>query len=95
MPEEICAIWTTNQAQKVTLNMTNVPRGKSWCSYQRDQVTGLNTNIPTKAPLPDATLDVVKPAFTRLASVPFLEQCKNCRNQDANESFNSVVVALT
>ena len=50
--------------------------GKSWCSYQRDQVTGLNTNIPTKAPLPDATLDVVKPAFTRLASVPFLEQCK-------------------
>ena len=28
MPEEICAIWTTNQAQKVTLNMTNVPRGK-------------------------------------------------------------------
>ena len=37
--------------------------GKSWCSYQRDQVTGLNTNIPTKAPLPDATLDVVKPAF--------------------------------
>ena len=65
--------------------------GKSWCSYQRDQVTGLNTNIPTKAPLPDATLDVVKPVFSRLASVPLLEQCKNCRNQDANESFNSVV----
>ena len=28
MSEEICAIWTTTQAQKVTLNIINVPRGE-------------------------------------------------------------------
>ena len=46
--------------------------------------SSLNTYIPATAPLPDAILDIVKPVFTRLASVPFLEQCKNCSSQNVN-----------
>ena len=81
--------WTTIQAQKVTLHMI------SWCLYQSDQVTGLNTYIPTKAPIPDAILDVVEPVFTCLEGVTFLEQCKNCNNLIAIEFFSSVVCSLS
>ena len=69
--------------------------GKCWCSYQRDQVTGLNIYISTKASLPDAILDVFKLVFIRPVSVSFLEPCKNCSNQNASESFNSVVCSLS
>ena len=87
MSEEIWAILDHFSSTESNPKLDRCPKreeGKSWSSYQRDQVTGLNKIIPTKTSLPDATLDVVKPVFTRLASASFLEQCKNCRNQNAN-----------
>ena len=58
-------------------------------------VDGSQTYKHPKWPLTDAILEFVKPVFDRLASVTFLEQCKNCTNQNANESFNSLVWNLS
>ena len=97
MLEEIWAILHHYSSTESNPKHDKCPKEeKCWCSCQRDQVTGLSTYIPTKAPLPDAIFDAFKPVFTHLVSVSFLEQCKNCINQNANESFNSaVLLALT
>ena len=67
---------------------------KSWCSFQRDIATGQSTHIPTKWPFPDAVVNTLKPLFSRLADVQFLEGCKECSTQNANESFNHSVWSL-
>ena len=96
MSEKIWVILDHYSSTESNPKHDKYPKGeKSRWSFQRDQVAGLNTYIPTKAPLPHAIFDAVKPVFTRLPSVPFLEQCKNCSNQNANESFNNVVWSLS
>ena len=56
--EEIWAILDYYSSTESNPKHDKCPKGeKSWCSYQRDQVTGSNTYISTKAPLPDVILD--------------------------------------
>ena len=74
----------------------NCPPGiSSWCSFQRDVATGQSTHKPTKSPFSAAMVDVMKPLFSRLSDVTFLEKCKECSTQNANESFNSLVWSLS
>ena len=68
------------------------PVGKdSWCSYQRDIATGRKTHQPTKHPFSEAIVEELTPLFSRLASVSFLENCKQCHTQNVNESFNHLL----
>ena len=72
------------------------PKGElSWCSYQRDVATGLKTYKPTKNPFTDAMIKVMSPLFTRLSDKGFLENCKKCHTQNANESFNNVLWGIS
>ena len=96
MFEEIWAILHHYSSTENNLKHDKCPKGeKCWCSYQGDQMTDLYIYIPTKAPLPNAILDVFKRVFIRLVTVLFLEQHNNCSNQNANESFNSTVCSLS
>ena len=63
----------------------------SWCSYQRDLTTGQTTHVPVKWPFSDAIVDTMKPLFTRLTDPALLENCKDARTQNPNESFNHVI----
>lgn len=65
---------------------------KSWCSYKRDQANGTNTHKPIKSPFSAAIVDSF---YEKLADVNFLEKCRECRNQNANESFNSLIWSLS
>lgn len=68
------------------------PPGKdSWCSFQRDIVTGGNTWIPVKNPIPPAIQKVLQPTFDFLSSVELLQGCVNCYSQNQNESLHHVI----
>ena len=68
------------------------PTGEtSWCSFQRDRVTGQTTYKPVKWPFSKAVLDALKPLFERLASVEFLEGCRDCKTQNPNEALNHII----
>lgn len=96
MSKEIWAILGHYSSTENVPKHDKCPIGKSsWCSFQRDKATGMSTYKPPKNPLSEAIIDVIKPIFNRLASVAFLENCKTCSNQNANESFNSVVWGLS
>ena len=66
----------------------------SWCSYKRDEVSGLKTHVPTKDPLTDAMVEAMTPLFHRLTDQNFLEGCKDCYTQNSNESLNHVIWSL-
>lgn len=68
------------------------PMGKdSWCSYNRDKVTGHTTHVPMKDPLPKAVVKVMQPTFDRLGSEEFLVGCEKCLDHNNNESLHHVV----
>ena len=71
---------------------SNCPMGiLSWCSYQRDIVSGTNSYKYATYPITDSTARVVTLIFNRFADEAFLQGCKNVSNQNANESFNNVL----
>ena len=68
------------------------PVGKdSWCSYNRDVVTGEKTHVPIKNPLPESVVNLMQPTFDRLGSEEFLSGCERCLDQNNNESLHHVV----
>ena len=72
------------------------PKGEtSWCSFQRDLSNGSNTYVPTKNPFSNAMIKVMTPLFKHLSDVSFLESCKRCHTQNANESFNNLMWSLS
>ena len=61
------------------------------CSYQQVVTLGTANYKPSKNPLPEAFIKVVKPVFSYPTNTSFLKQCKNVANQNASKLFNSIV----
>ena len=62
----------------------------SWYSYNRDLATGEVTQQPIKDLLPQAIVDVLQPVLDRLQDERFQAGCKNCLDQNNNESLHHV-----
>jgi len=65
------------------------PGERSWCKWQRDQVTGEKTFVPN--PLPWPVLKKIKPVFERLASAEILEKCLDGFTQNQNEALHGTI----
>ena len=63
-----------------------LPTRRSWCKWQRDQVTGKKTFVPN--PLPWPVLKRIELVFERLASVEILEKCLDGFTQNQNEALH-------
>ena len=71
------------------------PKGpQSWCSFQRDQCTGLREHFAIKDPIPPAIQEIITPLFKKLGNERFLEGCKNVLTSNPNESFHHVLWSL-
>ena len=66
----------------------------SWCSFQCDKDTGQSLHKPVKYLFTPAIIKAVKPVFTRLANVNFLESVKHCSTQNPCEALNHVIWSL-
>lgn len=52
----------------------NCPKGSdSWCSFNRNKITGQSTVKPMKIPLAPGIVDTIKPLFERLRNEVFIE----------------------
>ena len=96
MSKEIWAILYHYSSTASEPNHSNCPTGaQSWFPYQRDIATALTQHKPTKWPFTPPIINTISPVFKRLAGITFLEKCKQCTDQNANESFNSMVWSLS
>ena len=67
---------------------------QSWCSFQRDKVTGTNLHKPIKNPLPPAVQKVIETLFERLGKAAFLTDYSNAITSNNNESYLHVLWGL-
>ena len=71
-------------------NHSSCPEGEdSWCRYNADP-----SSYKHKTPLPKAVALAIKPTFDRLKDNKLLERCLAGYNQNAGESFDSVLWKL-
>ena len=68
---------------------------ESWCSYNRDLVTGQTTHCPIQDPLPQAVVNAIQPTFDRLGDRHFLAGCEKCLNQINKESLHHVIWGMS
>lgn len=72
------------------------PRGlESWCAWQRTNAKGELSNFKHKSSLPDFVLEKIKPIYQNLSKDTLLQRCLGGFTQNANESFNHLVWAIT
>ena len=57
-------------------------------------VSGSETYMPPKHPLPVAVVDYIKPVFISLSSVTLLQQTRRALTQNANESLHHLIWSL-
>ena len=80
----------------VASSKTNVwhdhcPRGESsWCRYQADKVTGLETYKPGSG-LPMDVIKQIKPIYNDLSRDDLLQKCLHGKTQNQNEAFNALI----
>ena len=95
MSKQVWAILNHYSSTPENPNHVDCPMGRdSWCSYNRDLATGEFTHRPIKNPLRPAVREVMVPIFKKLSKQSFLESCKECYTQNANESFNKILWSL-
>ena len=95
MSKQVWAILNHYSSTPERPNHGDCPTGRdSWCSYNRDAATGESTHRPIKNPLLPAAREVMLPVFESLSRESFLEKCKECYTQNANESFNRTLWSL-
>ena len=89
------SVWAILKHYSKEADHSDCPTGtNSWCSFNKDKVTGNKTHVPIKNALRPAVVEKITPLFNRLADHGFMASVQECYTHNPCESFNHLLWSL-